>query len=200
MSKTAIARNAGIRLPAFLPEAYLFSLAAFAKIKIREITMERKFEILDHTADAKFRAFGRTLEEAAANAALAMVSLMWDYEQVELTSREEVEIKARSFASLMVKFLSEILYLFEVKRFLLGKVEEIKIELPAAAQKAGKEDDSGADGQFFDSQDYTLRAILAGDHYSEKYEIISEVKAATYNEFALKKGPDGYRLQMVVDM
>jgi SHS2 domain-containing protein len=191
-------------LPAFLPEAHLFSPAAFAKIKIREITMERKFEILDHTADAKFRAYGRTLEEAAANAALAMVSLMWDYEQVELTSREEVEIKARSFASLMVKFLSEILYLFEVKRFLLGKVEEIKIELPAVAEKTekrgGGEEENSAGGQFSDNQDYTLRAILAGDHYSEKYEIISEVKAATYNDFALEKGPDGYRLQMVVDM
>ena len=166
--------------------------------------MERKFEILDHTADAKFRAYGRTLEEAAANAALAMVSLMWDYEQVELTSREEVEIKARSFASLMVKFLSEILYLFEVKRFLLGNVEEIKIELPAMAEKTekrgGGEEENSAGGEFSDNQDYTLRAILAGDHYSEKYEIISEVKAATYNDFALEKGPDGYRLQMVVDM
>ncbi len=162
--------------------------------------MKRKFEILDHTADAKFRAYGRTLEEAVANAALATVSLMWDYEKVELKVREEVEIKAWSFETLMVKFLSEILYLFEVKGFLLGKVEEIKIELPAAVQKAGKEDDSGADGQFSDSQDYTLRAILAGDRYSEKYEIISEVKAATYNDFALKQGPDGYMLQMVVDM
>jgi len=162
--------------------------------------MERKFEILDHTADAKFRAYGRTLEEAVANAALATVFLMWDYEKVELKVREEVEIKAWSFETLMVKFLSEILYLFEVKGFLLGKVEEIKIELPAPAQKAGKEDDSGADRQFSDSQDYTLRAILAGDRYSEKYEIISEVKAATYNDFALKQGPDGYMLQMVVDM
>ncbi|MBC7363500.1 MAG: archease [Candidatus Aminicenantes bacterium] len=166
--------------------------------------MERKFEILDHTADAKFRAYGRTLEEAVANAALAMVSLMWDYEKVALKTREEVEIKARSFESLMVKFLSEILYLFEVKGFLLGKVEEIKIEVTEAAKKARKEarekNGSSAGGQNSYDQDYILRAILAGDLHSEKYEIMSEVKAATYNDFALEKGPDGYRLQMVVDM
>ena len=43
----------------------------------------QKFKYLQHTADAKFQAFGKTLEEAFCNAALAMVSLMWDPEKIE---------------------------------------------------------------------------------------------------------------------
>jgi len=44
--------------------------------------MER-YRFLEHTADAKFQAFGKTLEEAFSNAALATASLMWDWEEIE---------------------------------------------------------------------------------------------------------------------
>lgn len=153
----------------------------------------KRFEFLPHTADAKFRAYGRTLEEAVANAALAMASLMWDFEQVELEVREKVEIRATSLESLMVKFLTEVLYLFEVKRFLLGKVEEVRLKLPSGEESEEKAGEAMAG-------EYWLQATLAGDTYSEKYEIISEVKAATYNDFKLERREDGVMLQMVVDM
>ena len=39
--------------------------------------MAEKFKYLEHTADAKFQAFGRTLEEAFANAVLATASLIF---------------------------------------------------------------------------------------------------------------------------
>lgn len=167
--------------------------------------MDKKYEFLPHTADAKFRAYGRTLEEAVANAALAMVSLMWEPEKVELKVREEIEIKASSFPSLLVRFLTEILYLFEVRKFLLGRVEKIELLCsekvgPEMEQNDNREDNNPVKDETSDAGSYVLKAILAGDRYSEKYEIISEVKAATYNEFSLKKGPDGYILQMVVDM
>ena len=37
-----------------------------------------KFKFLEHTADAKFQAFGKNLEETFANAALALTKLMTD--------------------------------------------------------------------------------------------------------------------------
>ncbi len=148
---------------------------------------EARFEFLPHTADARFRAYGRTLEEAAANAALAMVSLMWDYRQIEPRVKHQVEIRARNFEGLMVKFLTEILYLLEVKRFLLGRVEKIEIVRPEKTA-VGEEDE------------YVLRAVLVGDDRPENYEIISEVKAATYNQFKLDEKPGQVQLEMVVDM
>lgn len=148
-----------------------------------------KFEFLPHTADAKFRAYGRNLEEAVANAALAMVSLMWDYEKIKSRVKETIELRSRSLEGLLVKFLTEILYLLEVKGFLLGRVEAIEIIQPISVQS--EETSAG---------EYVLKALLVGDNHPERYEMISEVKAATYNEFRLEIRPEGVELEMVVDM
>lgn len=159
--------------------------------------MEKRYEFLPHTADAKFRAYGRNLEEALANTALAMVSLMWDYESIELKEKETVEIRATSLESLVVKFLTELLYLLEVKGFLLGRVEELEIKEPASKSK---ETEVGESGLGSPAEKYSLRAVLAGDHISDRYEIFGEVKAATYNDFRLEHREDGVVLQVVVDM
>jgi len=53
--------------------------------------MER-YRFLEHTADAKFQAFGKTLEDAFCNAALATASLMWDWEEIEQNVKHPVEI------------------------------------------------------------------------------------------------------------
>jgi hypothetical protein len=67
--------------------------------------MER-YRILPHTADGKFQAFGRTLEEAFGNAALAMASLMWDWEKVGRGVRHFIHVKAIDREQLL-KFLTE---------------------------------------------------------------------------------------------
>mgnify|MGYP006451174011 FL=1 len=38
----------------------------------------KNYEFLEHTADEKFRAYGKTLEEAFINAALATAKIMTD--------------------------------------------------------------------------------------------------------------------------
>ena len=52
----------------------------------------QKYRFLLHTADAKFQAFGKTLEEAFRNAALATASLMWDPKTIEKKKNHQVEI------------------------------------------------------------------------------------------------------------
>ena len=82
-----------------------------------------RYRILPHTADGKFQAFGRTLEEAFGNAALATASLMWDWATVEPKIRHFVHVTGVDREQLLVKFLGEIIYLFETRQFLLGKVD-----------------------------------------------------------------------------
>ena len=43
----------------------------------------KKYEFLEHTADAKFRAYGKSHEEAFSNAAQAMISVMADPAKIE---------------------------------------------------------------------------------------------------------------------
>jgi SHS2 domain-containing protein len=142
--------------------------------------MER-YRILPHTADGKFQAFGETLEEAFANAALAMASLMWDWTKVEPKVRFAIHVRGRDLEQLLAKFLGEVIYLLETRRFLLAGVLGLKIE---------QEEES-----------YGIEATFQGDEISGRYEIFGDVKAITYNEMKIEGCDCGvYTVQVVVDM
>jgi SHS2 domain-containing protein len=79
--------------------------------------MNRQFSILEHTADVGIEAQGQTLAEAFENAALGMMSLMYDLETVEKKEQRTVSIQARDIESLLVRWLSELLYLFDGEDF-----------------------------------------------------------------------------------
>jgi SHS2 domain-containing protein len=139
----------------------------------------RKYRFLCHTADAKFQALGQTLEEAFANAALATSSLMWDWRKVEKKVEYPVRAEGRDLEQLLVKFLEEILYLLDTKGFLLNSAEDMRIH---------KIDDG-----------YVLNARFLGDNYSDRYTLLGDVKAITYNEMSITKN-DHYTVQVVVDI
>jgi len=134
---------------------------------------------MHHTADAKFQAFGQTLEEAFSHAALAIASLMWDQDKIEGKLTIPIEVRGKDLQQLLVNFLEEILYLFETKGFLLGSVEDLTIH-----KNEGK---------------FSLRALFIGDEYSSLYEIFGDVKAITYNEMAIKENAP-FMVQVVADI
>ena len=138
-----------------------------------------RYEILPHPADGKFRAYGRTLEEAFGNAALAMASLMWDWTNVEPRLAIPVRVAGKDREQILVKFLNELLYLFETRGFLVAAAEDVRL-----GQEGGG---------------WTLEAVLRGDGLSAGHEIYGFVKAATYNEMQIEEG-DGFAIQVVVDM
>jgi len=139
-----------------------------------------RYRILPHPADGKFRAFGATLEDAFANAALAEVSFMWDWQSVRAADSHSVEVRGRDREQLLYKFLEEILYLFETKNFLLAEVADLRIT---------------EDGGHF-----RLNAVFRGDEAGGRYEIFGDVKAVTYHEMKIEHGCEGWAAQAVVDL
>ncbi len=139
----------------------------------------QKFKYLQHTADAKFQAFGESLEEAFANAALAMVSLMWDPEKIEIKIEHKLCITGRDEKQLLFNFLDDILFRLDSVMFLVKTVEEIRLVR--------------------ENNRFLLEAGLVGDVYSEKYETFGEVKAVTYSEMEIEKN-NHFMVQVVVDM
>lgn len=140
--------------------------------------MER-YRILPHPADGKFRAYGRTLEEAFGNAALATASLMWDWKEVDLRISIPVRVAGKDREQLLVSFLGEVIYLLETRDFLLGRVDGLKISAEAG--------------------DLVLEAVFRGDAVSDRYEIHGQVKAVTYHEMKIEEA-GGFSVQAVVDM
>ena len=73
----------------------------------------KKFEILEHQADLKIRAFGKTKEELFENAMIGMFEGA-KCEQDGKDIKQEINVTSLDIPSLLVDFLSEVLYLSEV--------------------------------------------------------------------------------------
>ena len=88
-----------------------------------------KFKFLEDmaTADVALEAYGKTMEEAYSNAALAMFEVQTDVEKVKPSISKDVEIVSESKESLLFDWLSELLYLRDTKSMFFSKFE-IKIE------------------------------------------------------------------------
>lgn len=138
-----------------------------------------KYKFLEHTADAKFQAFGHSLEEAFVNAAYALVSLMWNRVKIGSKIEQPVTVKGNDLKQLLVNFLEEVLYLLDSRGFLLHSVERVKI------QKI--------------SETYELEGLFFGDTYEKRYKIFGDVKAITYNEMEICAN-DRFMVQVVVDV
>ena len=77
----------------------------------------KKYEILEHKADLKIRAFGKTKEELFLNMLIGMnESMNSEIRRPEEKIRREVKIKSLDLQTLLVDFLSEILYLTQVNK------------------------------------------------------------------------------------
>lgn len=97
--------------------------------------MDRAFEILEHPADIGFRAFGKTRAELFANAALALISIASEVADVLPTVEYPIEVTAGDPESLLVAWLSEVLYYFDGRRiaFRRFRVDHVSSTRLAAA-------------------------------------------------------------------
>ena len=136
---------------------------------------KNKFKFLDHTADIKFQAYGKTLEETYENSALALFNSIYD-KKVKQTKKIKFNVKGRDMENLMYNFLEEFVFLFDAKHFLPSKVK-VKID------KTRKKNE----------------AEVYGDS-SEDYDIQMQIKAVTYNDMFIKKQGNKWISQVVLDI
>ncbi len=135
----------------------------------------KKFEYLEHTADIKFQAFGKTLEKCYENAAYAVIDSLCD-DKIKKKIKKSFKVKGNDKESLMYNFLEEILFLFETENLLPSKVN---VEI-----NAGKN---------------ALKCEIKGD-LAKKYNIKTHIKSVTYNEMFVKKDSNGWICQVVMDI
>jgi len=139
----------------------------------------KKFIFLEHTADIKFQSFGKTLNEAFENSALAMFSAMYDG-RVKAAIKKSIKVKGKDNESLLYNFLEELLFLLDSENFFLSRIK-VKI----------------------DEKNFKLEAEAEGDG-AGKYPVHIDVKAVTYNQMFVKHEKTGkgerFICQVVVDV
>lgn len=138
--------------------------------------MKKRFEVINHTADIGIAAYGSDLKGAFANAAYGLFSLMVDLKSVGDRLSRQVEVEADNREDLLVAWLNELLYIFEVesilfKRFMVDELSETR-----------------------------LRSRCYGEEIDpSRHEIRMGVKAVTYHMLKIEPD-DGYRVQVLFDI
>jgi len=86
-----------------------------------------KYEILEHKADLKIRAFGKAKEELFLNMMLGMIeSLKPEAIKTEGEIKRTIRIKSLDLPALLVDFLSEVLYLIQINKEIYNNTEFTK--------------------------------------------------------------------------
>lgn len=134
----------------------------------------KPFELLPHTSEAKFRAYGNTVEEAFANAVRALTAISTD-EDVAQVQEKNIEIEGSDLKNLLFNLIDELIFLIDTQDFIAAHAE-VRIE----------KNDS-----------YVLHATLAGDDV-RKYG--SSLKAPTYSDMIVKEENSMWIAQAVVDI
>ncbi len=138
------------------------------------------YEILEHTADAGVRGRGATLEEAFAEAARGMFSLMGDLEAVRPQRKVQVGIEEDSLEGLLVRWLAELLAQRDIEGLLFSRFR-VYMELTEGRWK--------------------LSAYAWGEPMdADRHKLQVEVKAATNYGVRVEKVGNEFLAQCVLDL
>lgn len=85
------------------------------------------YEILDHPADLKIRAYGQNLNELFNNILAAMVEAMKPTVAESENLIEKIKIKSENLENLLVDFLSEVIYKTDLNNAVYSRAEFIKL-------------------------------------------------------------------------
>jgi len=139
--------------------------------------MVKRFDVIEHTADAGVVAYGVDLKEAYANAAYGMFSLMADLEAVQEQVCRQVEVEAEDCESLVVSWLNELLFLLDVEMIVFRRFEVVELS------------------------DTLLRARCYGERLdAERHSLKSGIKAATYHMLRVAGDNRGRSIRVIFDV
>jgi SHS2 domain-containing protein len=135
------------------------------------------FEILEHPSDLGIEAHGSSMQELFQNAAHGFMSVVAGTSKIELRQNRSIELQATDRENLLVRWLTEILYLYDTEKFLTANV---KFEILT---------------------DTLLKANLLGELYNvSKHELKLDVKAVTYHQLKVEDHDGDWSACVFVDV
>lgn len=107
-------------------------------------TASIRFTEFEHTADAGIVAYGSDMAELFANAAYGMFASMADVEGIKERREQQVRAEADSTESLMVAWLTELLYYIDAhellfRRFEIDEIDDTHVVARAFGEKIDRE-------------------------------------------------------------
>ncbi len=137
---------------------------------------EKKWKLLEHTADIRLEVYGATLEDLFINAALGFSNIILP--EAELISETELEIKveADSAEELLVNWLRELLFLNQTRKLIMTHAQVILFT------------------------EIDLLAKVSFTIIPPEVESSFEIKGVTYHGLSIIKNSEGYSARIVFDI
>ncbi len=137
----------------------------------------KRYETFDHTADIGVRVFGRTYEEVFANAAYALFDFITDLDQVEERTTFSVQVEGADAEDLLVRWLNELLFLWESKGLMLKGVTFSRLD------------------------ERSLAALGRGEVFDPSRHVRNlEIKAVTYHQIQVRQMDGTWEARVIFDV
>lgn len=144
-------------------------------------TKTRRYEFLEHTADAYVAAYGKDFVEAFENAAVAMFDVMTEVESVRPDVEDQIEAKGDDEYALLYNWLEALLVKSETQRMLYSKFRISELNR--------------------DSDGFKLKARIWGEKFDAKRHLQKVgVKAVTYHQMEISKASGKVTLKFILDI
>ena len=141
----------------------------------------KKFDFLEHTADVYIAVYGKTMEEAFENAALALFEVMTDTAKIKQNLEYRLEVEAEDEYALLYNWLEALLVRFETANTLYSKFKILSLR-------------EISDG-------LRIEAKIWGEKFNiKKHTQKVGVKAVTYHIMEIFKEIDKVTLEFILDI
>ncbi len=146
------------------------------------------FTYFDHTGDIGVHLVAQTPAELFRDAAAAFTDTVTNPARIEVRRSVPVTLTSPALDLLLVDFLSEILYRFEVERFLVAAAQ-VNVE------------GHGSEGEPGGTAAFALHATLDGETFdADRHGVKVLVKAITYHALEVRQDPEGWHATVVFDL
>lgn len=144
---------------------------------------KKKFEFLEHMADAYIVAYGVSLAEAFENAALAMFEVMTETSKIQPKIEEEVVVEAGDEEALLYSWLEELLVRFDVSNRVYSRFRVYELK------------------QYNNNGKFRLEAKVWGETFDpQRHPQKVGVKAITYHRMEIIKQPGKVAVKFILDI
>ncbi|MCZ6603259.1 MAG: archease [Planctomycetota bacterium] len=138
---------------------------------------ERRYRLIDHTADIGFELEAPTLKELFVRSAEALLSVIADLSKVEERVTYVVQADGFNREELLVAFLGEVLYLHDTEDLVFRRVE------------------------IHEGPNGGVIASLHGEKFdADRHSILRQIKAVTYHDIMVRERNGTWEARVILDI
>ncbi|MBN1619611.1 archease [candidate division WOR-3 bacterium] len=139
------------------------------------------YRFFDHTADVGIEARGKSLSSMFKSSAQAVLSIMKDRNRAKTSAGLYLELKSDRVENLLIEFISEIIYISEVKSILPSEIRMLKVKK-------------------LQSGEYLMKVLLETTKAEKNSRPRKSIKGATFSGLSVEEKDGSFCARFILDV